>query len=421
MPVNEPALPKVGFLQRLQTNLPLEQFLGMNLFAKAGMALLVLGLALLGRMAFAAITAGPRVALISTVAAVMLGGGIGLNRRGRYRLLGRAGIGGGWALFFFTTYAMNHLAAMTVVRSNLLDSALLFIVALGMGAHTLRYRSQWVTGLAFLLGFSTVALSQDTVYALVAGVILALGIAAIALRMTWFELEIFGILAAYANHFYWLYKLYPGGTAGHAFPEFWASAIILALYWLIFRVSYVMRAIASPLQESVSTLAALANTLLLLAVLTFQVQRPELAFYALLGLGALEFIFGQLSVTRRRRAAFSLLTSIGTLLMLAAVPFKFGGNNIALLWMIGAEALLIAGIAQREVLFRRLGLLAGCATGLLILYEAGGWLGLHPLAAALRRQDGILLLAAGALFYLNSVVLSRRWRELFGRFEDGLA
>jgi hypothetical protein len=42
---------------------------------------------------------------------------------------------------------------------------------------------------------STVALSQDTVYALVAGVILALGIAAIALRMSWFELEIFGILA----------------------------------------------------------------------------------------------------------------------------------------------------------------------------------------------------------------------------------
>src|SRR6202041_2111690 len=130
-----------------------------------------------------------------------------------------------------------------------------------------RYRSQLVTGLAFLLGFSTVALSQDTLYALVAGVILALGIAAIALRMSWFELEIFGILATYINHFYWLYKLYPNGTAGHLFPEFWPSAIILALYWAIFRISYVARKVATPLQESFSTIAALANTLLLLAVM----------------------------------------------------------------------------------------------------------------------------------------------------------
>ena len=51
--------------------------------------------------------------------------------------------------------------------------------------------------------------SQDSVYALTAGVILALGIVAIALRMGWYELEVFGILASFGNHFYWLYRLYP--------------------------------------------------------------------------------------------------------------------------------------------------------------------------------------------------------------------
>ncbi len=95
--------------------------------------------------------------------------------------------------------------------------------------------------------------------------------------------------------------------------------------------------------------------MLLLAVMKFQSTHPELAFYALLGIGALEFIFGQLPVTRRRKAAFTLLTVIGTLLIFAAVPFKFSGNNIALFWMIAAEALLIAGLVQREGLFRRLG------------------------------------------------------------------
>lgn len=417
----EPATPRESIFARLRTNLPLEQLLGMNLFAKIGIVLLVLGLALLGRIALIAMGPGPRVALIYTIAAAMLGGGIWLERRERYRLLGRTGIGGGWALLFFTTYAMHHVAPMMVMQSNTLDCVLMLFVAVAMVVHTLRYRSQLVTGLAFLLGFSTVALSQDSVYALVAGVILALGIAAIALRMSWFELEIFGILASYANHFYWLYMLYPNSPAGHAFPEFWPSAIILVLYWAIFRVSYVVRKIDSSRQESVSTIAALANTMLLLAVMKFQSTHPELAFYALLGIGTLEFIFGQLPVTRRRKAAFTLLTVIGTLLIFAAVPFKFSGNNIALFWMIAAEALLIAGLVQRESLFRRLALLAGGLTGLLIVYEARGIIELRGSSEALLLKDGILLFTCSMLFYLNALYLRNRWKDLFGELDGGLA
>ena len=69
----------------------------MNVFAKIGIILLVLGFALLGRMALIAMGPGQRVALIYAVSAAMLGGGIWLETKERYRLLGRAGIGGGWA------------------------------------------------------------------------------------------------------------------------------------------------------------------------------------------------------------------------------------------------------------------------------------------------------------------------------------
>jgi hypothetical protein len=416
----ESATPRESIFERLKTNLPLEQLLGMNLFAKVGIVLLVLGLALLGHIALIAIGPGPRVALSYALAAAMLGGGIWLERGERYRLLGRTGIGGGWALLFFTSYALDHVAQMTVMRSNTLDCILMLIVAIAMVAHTLRYCSQLVTGLAFLLGFSTVALSQDTVYALVAGVILALGIAAIALRMSWFELEIFGILATYLNHFYWLYKLYPNGTAGHVFPQFWPSAIILVFYWATFRISYVARKVATGSQESFSTIAALANTMLLLAVMKFQSTHPELAFYALLAIGALEFFFAQLPVTGRRRAAFTLLTVLGTLLIFAAVPFKFSGNNVALFWMIVAEALLIAGILQSEVLFQRLGLLAGGLTGLLIVYEARSIIELRQSSEALLPKDGILLLTSSTLFYLNALYFGERWKERFSGFDNAL-
>jgi hypothetical protein len=416
----EDAPPRKSFAEWLNSTLPLEEVLGMNLFAKVGIVLLVLGFALLGRVALISMGAGARVALIYAAAAALLGGGIWLERKERYRLIGRTGIGGGWALLFFTTYAMHHVAAMMVMDSNTLNCVLMLAVAIAMVVHTLRYQSQLVTGLAFLLAFSTVALSQDSVYALAAGVILAAGIVAIALRMGWFELEVFGILASYANHFYWLYKLFPDGVAGHAFPQFWPSAIILIFYWAIFRISYVARRIRTSRDETISTIAALLNTMLLLAVMKFQSTRPELAFYALLGLGALEFFFGQLPAARRRRPAFILLTVIGTLLIFAAVPFKFSGNNIALFRMIAAETLLIAGIVQAELLFRRLGLLAGIITGLLVIYEAGSIIEFRQTSQSPRIEDGILLLACSALFYLNAHFMGRRWKHLFPALDGGL-
>jgi hypothetical protein len=413
-----PRLPRKTIRERLRATLPLEELLGMNLFAKIGIVLLVLGFAFLGQYAFAAMGRGARVSLLYAVGAAMLGAGIRYESKDRYRLVARAGIGGGWALLFFTAYAMNHVAAMAVLRSNTIDCILMFILAGGMVVHTLRYRSQVVTGLAFLLAFSTVALSQDSVYALAAGVILALGISAIALRMGWFELEAFGIAASYANHFYWLYKLYPDGFAGRHFPEFWASAAILVSYWAIFRISYVARTIKSTHAEKISTISALLNTILLGAVMKFQSTHPELAFYGLLGLGAMEFAFGQLSITRRRRVAFTLLTIVGSILIFAAIPFKFSGNNIAFFWMIAAEAVLAAGILQKEIVFRRIGLLGGVVTGLLVGYEASDLIDFRQHSNVPRVQDGVLLLTCAAVFYFNAHFVRRRWKSLFSGFDE---
>ena len=418
--VHEEVPPRKSIAERLRTTLPLEELLGMNLFAKIGIILLVLGLALGGKMALVSMGPAARVALIYAASFSLLVGGIWLERKERYRIVGRAGIGGGWATLFFTTYSMYHVPAMTVMTSNTLNCVLMLGVAIAMVAHTIRYKSQVVTGLAFLLAFSTVALSQDSVYALSAGVILAAGIVVIALRMSWFELEVFGILASYANHFYWLYRLFPDGVAGHAFPQFWPSAIILVFYWAIFRVSYVARDIRIPRDEAISTIAALLNTMLLGAVMKFQSTRPELAFYGILAIGVAEFIFGQLPVTRRRRPAFVLLTVIGTLLIFASVPFKFSGNNIAFFWMIAAEVLLIAGISQLEVIFRRLGLIAGLVTGLLVICEARSIIDFRQHSDLPRIQDGILLLTCSLLFYGNALFVRRKWRSLFDALADQL-
>src|SRR6202042_2506813 len=181
-------------------------------------------------------TLGPagKVLVGFVTAAVILGAGIWFDRGERYRILARAGIGGGWALTFFTTYAMYHIPAAQVLRSQPLDLVLMLVVAAAMVGHTLRYRSQTVTGLAFLLAFLTVTISHSNVYSLSAGAVLAAGLVVIVGRMQWFELEVFGILASYLNHYLWLRPIIqPMHGRRHPFPEFAASAGILTLYWLI--------------------------------------------------------------------------------------------------------------------------------------------------------------------------------------------
>src|SRR5260221_5755457 len=118
----------------------------------------------------------------------------------------------------------------------------MLIAALAMVVHTLRYRSQVVTGIAFLLAYWTVSLSNDDVYSLSAGVILAIGLFAIVIKMGWFELEVFGILSSYSNHANWLYRLLgPNGAAGQPFADYHPSTAILLFYSITYRFSYVVR------------------------------------------------------------------------------------------------------------------------------------------------------------------------------------
>jgi uncharacterized membrane protein len=232
----------LSIADRLKSSLDIEEMLGTNWLNKLGIVILVLGVAFF--LAYQLKTLGPagKVLVGFAIAAAMLGAGIWFDRKERYRILARAGIGGGWALSFFTTYAMYHVPAVQVLSSQAVDLVLMLAVAAVMVLHTLRYRSQVVTGLAFLLAFLTVAISHSNVYSLSAGAVLAPGLVVIVGRMQWFELEVFGILASYLNHYLWLRPIIePMHGKRHPFPEFAASAGILVLYWLIFRMSYVFR------------------------------------------------------------------------------------------------------------------------------------------------------------------------------------
>ena len=410
--------------QRFKSTLDLEETLGTNWLNKLGVGILVLGIAFF--LAYQLKNVGPsgKVLVGYVVSAVMLGLGIWLERSSRYRILARAGVGGGWALAFFTTYAMYHVPAAHVIDSQLVDLVLMLAVAGVMVWHTLHYCSQVVTGLVFLLAFLTVSISHSNVYSLGAGGILAAGLVLIVVRMQWFELEIFGILASYLNHYLWLRPIIePMQGRRHSFPEFIASAGILLLYWAIFRASYVLRRPASLRQEHISTAAALLNTTLLLGLFKYQSTHPEWAFWALLAIGSVETALGRLPITRRRRTAEIVLTTLGMALLIAAYPFRYSGTQtqLSVVWLLEAEALLLIGVWTREIVFRRLGALVS-------LLVAGQMLSINAARVAGARMDGaditarwplaILFAIAACVFYANAHWVLRRWSQLFAHEFD---
>jgi len=427
LPPPPPAPPPPPFAQKPsapQRSISLEERLGQNWLNKLGIVTLVIGLALFLGYQLRLLGPAGKSAIGLTLSLALLVGGLFLERRERYRIFARAAIGGGWALTFFVTFALYHVSAMRVIHSQTLDLTLMLAIAAAMVAHSLHYKSQVITSLAFILAFVTVGLSDVTLFSLVAGALLAAGLVLVAARQSWFELALCGLVGVYLNHFIWLDRVLPnGGQPGHPFPEFLPSAGLILFYWLLFRLFYILRLPTGERQQRISHITAILNSVAILSLLKYQSSHPEWAFYGLLALGTSELVLAFIA-RRRFHGAFVVLSSIASVLLIAAIPFRFSGANWTLLWLLEAEVLFIAGIRLRELVFRRLGMLAAFTAAIqLFVINIPPIYDLRQLQpdSSHHIQAVIALLTAAVLFWLNSEFAPRRWPFLRDHQIDAVA
>ncbi|HEY4354528.1 MAG TPA: DUF2339 domain-containing protein, partial [Acidobacteriaceae bacterium] len=118
---------------------------------------------------------------------------------------------------------------------------------------------------------------------------------------------------------------------------------------------------------------------------------------------------------RRHHQAFTVLACIASLFMLAAIPFHFAGTSWALVWLLQAEMLFVAGFASRETLFRHLGIVSGLAA----VAQLIGAVALPVFTQRLLGPDtshhtnAALAFACGALAaWFNAEFATRRWPHL---------
>lgn len=424
--ISAPVLTKSEPEPQAQPRAGLEEILGTNWLNKIGISILVLGLAFFLAYQLQNLGPGGKVLLGVTLSVVMIALGVRYESSERYRILARASAAGGWALLYFVSYAVYHVAATHIIDSRELDFFLMLTVAAAIVAYSLRHRSQATTVLALVLSYLTVGIHHTSFYSLAASVVLAVTVVTLALRMSWFALELLGILATYFNHVLWLWPVIEAlGPKRVEFPEYHTSILLLAFYWLLFRFSYIYRKVSNDNEESLSAASALANGFCLLAVLKYQSVHPEWTFAALIALGAVELGLSILAA-RRRRPAFIVLATLGSVLLVAAIPFRYSGSNLSLLWLAAAEAFLLAGVFIREVVFRRIGMITlAVVAGQMILDTGASLLELRLSNASAAVPDypmAVLFAAGAALSYVNSHWVRVRWRELFQHeFDLGLA
>jgi hypothetical protein len=209
-----------------------EALIGANWVNKIGVFVAVIGIALLLNYAYTQLGAAGRVSLSLGASFALLISGVVFERREKYRTFSYGLIGGGWAALYTTVYAMYAITAAKVLDNAFAATLLLLAVATGMIVHSLKYRSQTVTGLAYFLAFVTLAIAEVTTFGVLMLIPLAASLLYIASRNRWNRFAIFGLIATYVTC----------GLHKDTGSPLWQTQSLFLVYWLIFEGFDLLRA-----------------------------------------------------------------------------------------------------------------------------------------------------------------------------------
>ncbi|MGO9227653.1 MAG: DUF2339 domain-containing protein [Bryobacteraceae bacterium] len=337
-----------------------EAVVGGNWLNKLGVFVLVVAIALFLDFSFAKMGPAGRSADGLAISLAMLLGGVLLERRARYVVFGRGLIGGGWAGLYFTTYAMQALDAAKVIHNPLLGGILLLGVAAGMVLHSLRYRVQALTVLAYFMAFAALAITDVTALSVIALIPLAGSLLIVAYRFSWSGMALFGLAATYGTC----------ALKGDNGAPLWTAQIVFAAYWLLFESYDLLRARRRsnhPAEQAILPLNALGFAALSYA--KWSAARPADIYLLVAGIGAAYLADTILRAYLRPPGSFPPETvtlerifaggyegpiTLAAVCSVVAAVLKLHGQTVNTVMLAEAEALFLAGLVFRQDYPRRL-------------------------------------------------------------------
>jgi hypothetical protein len=350
-----------------------EIVVGANWLNRVGVLAIVIGIALAVGYTMGRTGPAGRVALGFACSLVLLGAGVWLERLATYRTYAYGLIAGGWAGTYFTTYAMHGIEQARIVDSPLIATVALAAVAAGMIAHSIKYRSQTVTGLAFLIAYATLALTPVTTFSLVATLPLSASLLLVALPLGWFQVSMLGIASTYL-----MFGLRGAIFFDAAAPSAFAGFATLWTYWLIFEAGDLFaqwRAAKAGTVRSEPMFAMNAIGLTATTVLT-GVEMPPSLLANFLAVAAVSYAASAIlrakwigAAAKPDQAAMDAISgssqgalSVATLLLLWAILLRFDGTRETLAILLLGQMVFALGLTLRDRLVRLLGAGVGVVT-----------------------------------------------------------
>jgi uncharacterized membrane protein len=370
-PAKSPAIPPPPFLsgppiakpepaRPARSSEEWEAVVGGNWLNKLGIFVLVIAIALFLGYSFTQMGPAGRSAIGLVVSLALFLGGVVLERRARYVLFGRGLISGGWAGLYLTVYAMQAVDAAKVIHNPILGAVLLLAVATGMVVHSLRYRVQALTGLAYAAAFGALALTPVTALSVIALIPLAGSLLVIAYRFSWSGMALFGLVATYATC----------ASRGDNGAPLWSTQSVFAAYWLLFEAYDLLRArrrSSHPAELAILPLNALAFAALSYA--KWSAARPADIYVLAAGIAAAYLADTILRTVLRPPSSFPPETTtlervfaggyegpitLAAACSVVAAVLKLHGQTVNAVLLAEAEALFLAALVFRQNYPRRL-------------------------------------------------------------------
>lgn len=358
-----------------------EALLGGSWLNKLGVFVLVVGIALALGYSFTRVGPLGRVLTSIAVSVAMLVAGAIAERREKYRIFARGLMGGGWAALYITVFAMHAVEAARVIPSPVTGFLWLLGVAAGMIVHSLRYRSQTVTGVAYFAAFGTLAITEVTRLPLLALIPLAISLLYVAHRFSWPRMVLLGLIFTYAIC----------ALRGDPGAPLWQAQAIFTVYWLLFEIFDI-------LHPGSWLLPLNAAGFLGLSLLKWKADAPD-TLWILLAASAAAYLAS--AVARARSREWHGAATLTAALAAAAVFRKLDHQWVASALVVEAELFYLAGVRLGTRYLRWLGTaLFGLEVGRLLASD----MVMLPLAAwiPVASLDAVVFYANRALFAADS-------------------
>jgi hypothetical protein len=327
-----------------------ESIVGGNLLNKVGALVLVVGIGLFLAYSLAHLGPAGKVAIGLVIGASMILAGVVLEGRPVWSSFGHGFVAGGWAAVYFTTYAMHGLDAARIIDDPATGTALLLGVSVLMILHSLVYRSESATGVAYVIAFVTLNVTPLTQFTAIASLILAASLLIGAERFGWPRLGAAGAFLAYGT-FGLTYEPSVYGRAG-----IWNGQSLLWTYWILFESYDLLNVYRRNDNRMLVRALFWVNAAGFLGASILHRWKMETQEWAIFfAFGAVAYTVSTLLRRRLPSSTYKGAAAVAVGMASAAIVEQFAGVRASFLLFLLGEALVIAGLLVKDDFLRWLG------------------------------------------------------------------